>query len=104
MTNSNERVATDADYLKRAIALEAERRALAEDSKELAKQMKDDGKTAVDIKATKVAARRHYEDGKAAELREAVEAKIEELLGEYADTPLGRAAVAVHVAGERLAV
>ncbi len=102
--SGNERVYTDSEYLARRIALEGERRSLAEDDKELSKQMKDDGKTKVEIKANKTAAKRHYEDGNVTEEREAVEVKIEELLGEYANTPLGRAAVAVHVAGERLPV
>ncbi len=108
MSNSNERVYTDADYLARAISLEGERRSLAGDCKELWKQMKEAGKTKVDVKATKALARRHHEDGKVAEEREAVERRMEEILGEYANEPLGRAAVraavAVHVAGERVAV
>ena len=60
----------EAKYLARQISLEGERRALADDMKELAAQMKNDGATPLEIKATKAAAKRHFEDGNQAEKRE----------------------------------
>lgn len=96
-----------AKFLERLINLETERRSNAEVSaeyrKELVAEMKAKGLTRVAIDAVKLKAKRHFEDPDKREHRLSVE-EFAESLGDIADTPLGRAAVAVHVAGERIAV
>ena len=80
----------NAKFLAEAIAIENERI-------NLEKRMKDAGLEKHQIAGTKQAAKLHFKDGeklaKAREYKAQVEAYAEEVLGAFADTPLGRAAV-----------
>lgn len=88
-TNTDERAA---GYLARLIRLESDKREIAEDQREIAKEMKSSGMTKVEIAGVKLRLRRHFEDDDKREFRESVE-EFAESLGALRDLPLGVAAM-----------
>jgi len=90
MTNTDERAKT---FLARLIRLEEEKRANAEDRKELGAEMKSANLLKEEIAGIKLAVKRHFEEPEKRRFRESVE-EFAEALGEFRDTPLGGAAVA----------
>lgn len=83
-----------ADRLLRVIlrieALESERKALAEDIKDIYKEAKSAG---YDVPALRALIKHRAEDAAKREEREAILATYLAALGQLSDTPLGRAAV-----------
>ena len=89
MTNTDEHAKA---FLARLIRLEEERRANAEDRRELGAEMKSADLLKEEIAGIKLAVKRHFEEPDKRKLRESAE-EFADALGEFRDTPLGDAAV-----------
>jgi uncharacterized protein (UPF0335 family) len=92
MTNVDTRAQA---FLNRLTKLEQEKRNLSEDIKDLSKEMKGVGMSADEIAGVKLAVRRSFETDEKRAKRETVE-EFAASLGDFADLPMGRAAVARH--------
>lgn len=79
-------------FLARLIQLETEKRNNAEDRKEIGTEMKAAELSKAEIDGIKLAVRRHFETQERRLHRESVE-DVASALGEFADLPLGSAAV-----------
>jgi hypothetical protein len=89
MTNTDERAAS---FRMRLINIEEERRARMEDAKEIAIEMKQADLTKAEIVGIKLSVKRHFETLEKKLLRETAES-FAAALGDFADMPLGRAAM-----------
>lgn len=92
MTNVDTRAVA---FKERLTRLEQERRNLAEDIKDLSKEMKGVGMSADEVAGVKLAVRRSFETDEKRAKRETVE-EFASSLGSMRDLPLGRAAVERH--------
>lgn len=82
-------------YKDRLIRVMEEQRAAAEMIKDIGTEMRGSGMDKTRIAAVKLAARRHFETSEKKALRETVE-ELAAALGEFADSPLGAAALGRH--------
>lgn len=80
-------------YFERAVRIETEKRTLAEDAKELKKEMKGNGLTPEEVSGIALAVKRHFETADKKAKRTAAE-DVADALGGFADSPLGAAAIA----------
>jgi uncharacterized protein (UPF0335 family) len=80
-------------FRERLVNLENEKRTLSEDIRDLVTEMKSAGLTPVEIAGVKLAAKRALEEDAKRQKRESIE-EFAASLGEFADLPLGAAAVA----------
>lgn len=84
-------------FKERLTRLETERRDIAESIRDMSKEMKGVGLTADEVAGVKLAVRRSFETADAKAKRETVE-EFASALGDFADLPIGRAAVERHAA------
>ncbi len=82
-------------YRDRLIALETEKREIAESIRDLSKEMKGIGISADEIAGVKLAVRRSFESDEKRAKRETAE-EFAAALGAFRDSPLGQAAVDRH--------
>jgi len=86
-------VAPELPFFDRIVNLEKEKQALADDIKEVYAEAKQED---IDVKALRLAVKRHLESDEKRMLREAAEEEADRILsalGEFVNTPLGEAAV-----------
>ena len=91
MTNVDTRFT---EFKRRLLNLAEERQRIAEDEREIGVEMKSEGITSTQQKGIKLAVKRALEEPDRRAERIAVE-EIAESLGDFADLPLGRAAIAL---------
>lgn len=84
-------------FKERLTRLETEKRNLAEDIKDLGKEMKGVGMSADEVAGVKLAVRRSFESDEKRAKRETVE-EFAASLGGFRDSPLGAAAIERHAA------